>query len=83
MIDYEISDHARDEMEASDITEDEVKACLEHGSLEIKQFVKGELRYGKRIEFKDKTIIVIYTKLNEVKIRVITTYPIRRKKWKK
>jgi len=80
MLDYEISDHAKEEMESSNISEDEVKACLEHGSLEIKQFVRGELRYGKKLEFKDKTIIVIYTKIKD-KIRVITTYPIRRKKW--
>ena len=39
MTDYEIPDHARDErdeMESSDISENEVKVCLE-----IKQFVKG------------------------------------------
>ena len=81
MIDYEISDHARDEMESSDIAEDEVKTCLEHGTLKIKQFIKNELRYGKRIDLKDKSIIVIYTKTKS-KIRVVTTYPIRRKKWK-
>jgi len=81
MTDYELSDHARDEMESSDISEDEVKICLEHGTLEIKQFVKNELRYGRKIEFKDKTIMVIYTKAED-KIRIITAYPIRRKKWK-
>ena len=80
MVDYEISDHARKEMESSNIIEDEVKSCLEQGSLEIKQIVKGEIRYGKKISFKDKTIIVIYTKLKD-KLRVITAYPIRRKKW--
>ncbi|MEK6834785.1 MAG: DUF4258 domain-containing protein [Nanoarchaeota archaeon] len=79
-MDYEISDHARDEMESSNIIEDEVKACLEYGNLEIKQSVKNELRYGKKIQLKDKTIIVIYTKVKD-KIRVITAYPIRRKKW--
>ena len=79
-MDHEISDHARDEMESSSITEDDIKACLKHGSLEIKQFIKGELRYGKKLEFKDKTIVVIYTKLKD-KIRSITVYPIRRKKW--
>ena len=79
-MDYEISDHARDEMESSNITEDEVKACLEYGILEIKQFVKSELRYGKKIQFKNKTIIVIYTKTQD-KIRIITAYLIMRKKW--
>jgi len=80
MVSYEIPDHAKDEMESSDISEDEVKTCLEHGSLEIKQFIKGELRYGKKLEFKDKIIMVIYTKRGD-KNRVITVYPIRRKKW--
>ena len=62
-------------MESSDISENEVKVCLE-----IKQFVKGELRYGKKFEFKDKTIMVIYVK-RENKDRIVTVYPIRRKKW--
>ncbi|MEK6867835.1 MAG: DUF4258 domain-containing protein, partial [Nanoarchaeota archaeon] len=56
-----ISDHAKEEMEASGITEEEVKACLENGELEIKQIVDGETRYGNKIMLKDKTIIVIYT----------------------
>ena len=67
-------------MESSDISENEVRVCLEHGTLEIKQFVKGELRYGKKFEFKDKTIMVIYVK-RENKDRIVTVYPIRRKKW--
>ena len=67
-------------MESGNISKDEVKACLENGSLEIKQFIKGEIRYGKKLEFKDKIIMVIYTQIND-KIRVITTYLIRRKKW--
>jgi len=67
-------------MDSGNITEDEIKACLEHGTLEIKQFVKNELSYGKKLQFKDKTIIVIYTNVKD-KIRVITAYPIRRKKW--
>lgn len=75
-----ISDHAHEEMIQAGITEDEVKQCLEHGELEIKQVVYGEVRYGKKIVFKDKTIIVIYTIRNNEE-RVITAYPIRRKKW--
>lgn len=55
-----ISDHARDEMENAGITEDEVRDCLEHGTLEIKQVVEGETRYGKKLELKEKTIMVIY-----------------------
>ena len=74
-----ISFHAKDEMASSSITEDEIKACLEHGELVIKQIVNGEMRYGKQIDFKDKTIIVIYTYQHEEE-RVITTYPVRRKK---
>ncbi|MEK6921692.1 MAG: DUF4258 domain-containing protein [Nanoarchaeota archaeon] len=76
-----ISDHAKEEMEASGITEEEVKACLENGELEIKQIVDGETRYGNKIMLKDKTIIVIYTYRGEEK-RIITAYPVwRKKKW--
>ena len=76
-----ISDHAKEEMEASGITEEEVKACLENGELEIKQIVDGETRYGNKIMLKDKTIIVIYTYRGEEK-RIVTAYPVwRKKKW--
>lgn len=74
-----ISDHARKEMEQSGICEEEVQQCLKHGELEIRQVVKGETRYGKKLILKDKTIIVIYT-LREEEERVITAYVIRRKK---
>jgi len=74
------SDHVEEEMLKSDIKKNEVINCLEHGELIIKQFVNNEVRYGKQIEFKDKTIIVIYTYKNK-NIRIITTYSIRRKKW--
>jgi len=74
-----LSDHAKEEMQASGITEDEVNVCLEHGELEIKQVVDGETRYGNKIVFKEKTIIVIYTYAGEEK-RVITCYSIWRKK---
>lgn len=74
-----ISEHARKAMADSDIIEEEVRQCLNHGELIIQQLVKGELRYGKQIDFKDKTIIVIYTQQDNQE-RIITTYPIRRKK---
>lgn len=76
-----ISYHAKQEMEHSGITEHEIKACLKHGCLEIKQIVKGEMRYGNKLELKDKTIIVIYAH-DKDQTRVITCYPIKRKKWK-
>tara|TARA_Y100000310_G_C20382739_1_gene668922 strand:+ start:529 stop:771 length:243 start_codon:yes stop_codon:yes gene_type:complete len=77
----EISEHARKAMEDDAITEDEVQRCLEHGELEIKQLVKEEVRYGKKLELKDKIIMVIYTHRKEIK-RIITCYIIRRKsKW--
>lgn len=76
-----ISDHAKEEMKASDITEEDVKACLETGELEIKQIVDGETRYGNKLVMKNKTIIVIYTYRGEEK-RIITAYPVwRKKKW--
>ena len=77
-----ISDHARDEMNQAGITEEEVAQCLKHGELEIMQVVKGETRYGKKLDFKDKTIMVIYAFRNDEE-RIITSYIIRRKKWQK
>ena len=77
-----ISDHARDEMNQAGITEEEVAQCLKHGELEIMQVVKGETRYGKRLDFKDRTIMVIYAFRNDEE-RIITSYIIRRKKWQK
>lgn len=77
-----ISKHAKEEMEKSSISEKEVKACLEHSELIIKQVVKGEIRYGKELVLKDKKIVVIYT-FKDDKLRVITVYPIWRKKWLK
>ncbi len=75
----DVPDHARKEMENDGITEEEVCWCLEHGDLEIKELVKGEMRYGKKLELKDKTMMVIYTFRGEV-TRVVTCYTIGRKK---
>ncbi len=76
----EISEHARAAMDDDGISYDEVGQCLEHGALEVKQIIKGEMRHGKMLELKDKTIMVIYTLKGEIN-RVITCYTIRRKKW--
>lgn len=73
------SDHAKNEIVASGITEEEVRECIEHGEREIKQVVDGETRYGNKLELKDKTIIVIYTYRGE-ETRIITCYPVWRKK---
>ena len=78
-----ISDHARDEMVQAGIIEQEVHDCLEHGELEIKQIVAGETRYGKKLELKEKTIMIIYT-IRDEGGRIITAYTIRRRKtWQK
>lgn len=74
----EISDHAKEEMVASGISVNEIKACLEHGEREIKQIVDGETRYGNKFVSKDKTIIVIYAYRGET-VRIITCYLIWRK----
>jgi len=76
----DISDHAKAAMGEDGISEEEIKECLEHGELEIKQLVNGEIRYGKKLEVKDKIIMVIYTHRKEIQ-RVITCYTIKRKKW--
>ena len=72
--------HAEEEMLKDGISKEEAEACLEHGELVIKQVVKGELRYGKQLELKDKKIVVIYT-LRKEETRVVTCYTVRRKKW--
>lgn len=78
-----LSEHALKAMKDSGITEEEVKTCIINGELEIKQIVKGEVRYGKRMDYKDKTIIVIYLHKKDEEY-VITTYPVRRKRtWRK
>ncbi len=74
-----ISEHARRAMEESGISEGEVLECLKNGKRVIKQAVKGEMRYGSEIDLKEKKIIVIYTLFNNEE-RIITTYPIRRKR---
>lgn len=74
-----LTEHARKEMEHSDISEEEVRQCLSYGELVIKQVVKGELRYGKELDLKERKIVVIYIMEGEEE-RVITTYPIRRKR---
>lgn len=66
-------------MEQSGISEEEVSICLRQGTLIIKQLVKREMRYGKQIDLKWKRIIVIYALQNQEE-KVITVYPVRRKK---
>ena len=78
----EVSEHAKKSMLDDTITEDEVKKCLQNGELEVRQVVNGEMRYGKKLELKDKTIMVIYTYGKNIK-RIITCYIIWRKKWEK
>jgi len=75
-----LSEHAKEEMLRSCIGEAEVRACLEHGEIVIKKIVKGEMRYGKQIELKNKNIIVIYTR-RENEARIVTVYTIKRKRW--
>lgn len=74
-----ITDHAWAEMEQSGISEEEVSTCLTQGTSIIRQLVQREMRYGKQIDFKGKRIIVIYTLQNQEE-KVITVYPVRRKK---
>ncbi len=76
-----LSGHAKEEMLADGISEEEVRQCLEFGTIEIEQPVRGEMRYGKQIDLKHKAIMVIYT-LNGEEPRVITVcrLSIRREK---
>lgn len=78
-----LSDHASEEMVKEGISEQEVRECLEHGELEIKQIVSGEVRYGKKLKLKEKIIMIIYT-IRDEQERIITAYTIhRRKTWQK
>ena len=74
------TEHARAAMEEHGISEEEIKACIDHGELIIKQFIKGEQRYGKEIWLKNIKLVVIFTYEKE-DIKIITCYPVRRKKW--
>ena len=76
-----ISNHARWEMFQAEISEEEVANCLEYSEMKIRGVKKGELRYGKRFQLKDKSIMVIYT-FRMGAPRVVTVYPIRRKEIK-
>ncbi len=77
-----LSEHAKEEMLADGISEDEVRQCLEFGSLEMEQPVRGEMRYGRQLDLKHNSIVVIYTLVGEEQ-RVITAYSMVNKKWKK
>ena len=77
----ELSDHAQEQMERKGISKQEVEECIHHGRLVSKQVVKGEMRYARTIPFKDKTVTVVYT-LRGDRVRVVTCYPIKRKRWK-
>ncbi|MDI6826324.1 MAG: DUF4258 domain-containing protein [Candidatus Aenigmarchaeota archaeon] len=74
-----ISPHARDRMKKKGITEEEIKTCLIDGKLTIQQMVKGEIRYGKIVELKDKKLVVIYTIDKNGEDRIITCYPIKKR----
>lgn len=74
-----VSSHAKEEMQRSNISEEEIIQCLQHGELIIKQVIAGEMRYGKQIDFKEKRIVVIYTHQQDNE-RIITTYLVRRKR---
>jgi uncharacterized DUF497 family protein len=76
-----ISPHARDRMKKKGITEEEIKTCLVDGKLTIQQIVKGETRYGKIVELKDKKLVVIYTIEKNGEDRIITCYPIKKKRF--
>lgn len=75
-----ISDHAKQKMLALGITDDEIMACMDHGRIELKNIVNGEMRYGKQLDVNDTSIMVIFM-YRESETRVITCYKLRRKKW--
>jgi hypothetical protein len=77
-----LSDHAKEEMLKDGISEEEVRQCLEHGELIFTQAMRGEMRYIRKLDLKDRSIVVIHT-FRDNDHRVITTYAIRNEKWQK
>lgn len=74
-----LSDHAKEKMLALGITADEITTCIDYGVIEIKNIVNGEVRYSKRLDIKNKSIMVVFT-YRESETRVITCYKLKRKK---
>ncbi|MBL7160886.1 MAG: DUF4258 domain-containing protein [Candidatus Aenigmarchaeota archaeon] len=77
----ELSGHAQEQMERKGISQREVEECVKLGRLVSKQVIEGEMRYARTMPLKDKTVTVVYT-LRGDRVRVITCYPIKRKRWK-
>ncbi len=75
-----ISKHAEERMKKRNITKEEIERCLVEGEIIIKKFIKGEMRYLKEVDLKDKKLIVIYTINKNGEERVITCHPKRRKR---
>ncbi|MCX6709122.1 MAG: DUF4258 domain-containing protein [Candidatus Woesearchaeota archaeon] len=76
-----LSVHAKERMLSKNISEDEVLQCLDFGVLKATNCVEGEIRHYKRLDLKEKSVVVIYTFEND-ELRVITVYAIINK-WKK
>jgi len=68
-------------MLSKNISEDEVLQCLDFGENTITDCVNEEIRHAKRLDAKDRSIVVIYTLKNN-DLRVITVYTVRNK-WQK
>jgi len=75
----EVSPHAKQKMAAKGISEQEIKDCIGERTLIAKQVVDSEIRYAKCLALKDKKIVVVYVFRKGI-TRVITCYPIHRKK---
>lgn len=73
--------HAKERMLKKGISEEEIMQCLNFGVLKATNCIEGEIRHYKRLDMKDKAVVVIYTFKNN-ESRIITAYPIV-KKWQK
>lgn len=62
------------------ISRKDIQECLIDGSLEIKQFVKGEIRYGKVLNLRRNIIVVIYVITKDCEERVVTTYFLKKRR---
>ena len=76
-----LSEHAKQAMLDDDISESEVRECLEHGKLSTQGAIKGEPRFVRTYELKGRKVVVVST-LDCDEVRVITVYAIWSKKWR-
>lgn len=57
----------------------EIRKCLIDGRFIVHRMIKGEMRYGKLVELKNRKIVVIYVIDKSDEEKIITCYPMKKK----